>query len=60
MPSMNRTQLKSEQEHSKTYKMLCAPSEDSEQPAIWVANDPKLLQAENEDSGQIARMRRLI
>ena len=52
--------------HGKTNKIVCAPSEDSDQPgqsslcAQWVAKDPTFLHADSEDSDQTGRMPRLI
>ena len=54
------------------YKFACAPSEDSDQPAhprslirifaraLWVAKDPKRLQADGKCSGLHTQMRRLV
>ena len=54
------------------YKFACAPSEDSDQPAhprslirifaraLWVAKDPKRLQADGKCSGMHTQMRRLV
>ena len=58
--------------HYKTNKMVCASSEDSDQPghppslirvfacAQWVAKDPSFLHAQSKDSDQTRRMPRLI
>ena len=54
--------------HDKINKMTCAPSEDrsarasakSSLCAQWVAKDPMLLHADNEDSDQTGWMPRLI
>ena len=58
--------------HDKTYKMVCAPSEDFDQPGHlsslirvfactqWVAKDPSFLHVDSEDPDQIWRMPRLI
>ena len=57
---------------TKTNKMTCAPSEDTDQPehppslisvyacTQWVAKDPSFLHADSEDSDQTGRMPRLI
>ena len=54
--------MKCEPPHDKTNKMICAPSEDSDQPghlpslsesslcAQWVSKDPRFLHADSEDS----------
>ena len=56
----------------KTYLRTCMSSENSNQPVhsfnfiriitgrIWLAKDAKFLNADNQDSNQTARMRRLI
>ena len=56
----------------KTNKMICAPSEDSDQPghppslikswlyAQWIAKDLSFFHANNEDSDQSGQMPRLI
>ena len=62
-----------ELQHDKTNKMICEPSEDSDQPghprpgwsesslsAQWVAKDPRFLNADSKDSNQTGRMPRLI
>ena len=52
--------------HGITNKMICAPSEDSDQSghpastAQWVAEDSMFLHADSEDSDQTGRMPRLI
>ena len=58
--------------HQKTHPWTLAPCEDSDQPAhshrliriftgvFGIAKDSKFLHADNEDSNQTARMRRLI
>ena len=59
--------------HDKTNKLICAPSEDSDQPghppslnsesslhAILVAKAPSFLHADSEDSDQTGRTPRLI
>ena len=59
--------------HDKTNKMICAPSDNSDQPghplsvlngssqcAQWVAEDPMFLHVDSEDSDQTGRMPRLI
>ena len=63
---------KYEPQHDKTNNMVCAPSEDSDQPghppslirvlacAQWVAKDPSFLRADREDSDQTGRMPGLI
>ena len=38
----------------------CAVWSESSLGAFWIAKDAKFLRADNEDSDQIARMRRLI
>ena len=65
-------ELKNEPGHSNSYKIACAPSGDSDQPAhlrslirvfagySGVAKAPKRLQADSGDSDQTARMRSLI
>ena len=61
-----------ELQHDKTSKVICAPSEDSEQPGHlpslirvfactqWVAKDPRFLHANSEDADRTVRMPRLI
>ena len=54
----------------KTYILTCAPSVESDQSArsqcesslcaFWIAKDAKFLHADNEDSDQTVRLRRLI
>ena len=58
--------------HDKTNKMVCVPSEDSDQPehppslikvfvcAQWVANGPMFLHVDSKDSDRTGRMSRLI
>ena len=56
-----------EPDHSVSYKIACVPSEDrsactseSLQGTLWVAEDPKHLQADSKEPDQPVRMRRLI
>ena len=68
----NNNNLLNEPPHDKTNKIICAPSEDSEQPGhppsltrvfavcSTVAEDPVFLHADSEDSDQTGRMPRLI
>ena len=61
-----------EPQHDKPNKMICVPSEDSDQPghqpslirvftcAQWEAKDPRLLQEDSEDYDQTGQMPRLI
>ena len=56
------TSFTNEPPHDKTNKMVCAPSEDTDQPGHppsvirifavpqWVAMDPSFLHADSEDS----------
>ena len=46
----------------ETYIRTCARSQDSESSidAFWIAKDAKYIHADNEDSDQTVRMRRLI
>ena len=69
---LSGTNLIYEPGHSISYKITCAPNEDSDQPAhprslirvfaghSVVATDPKHLQMDSEDSDQPSRVRRLI
>ena len=42
------------------YKYLQTAHAQNRHGAFWINNDAKLLHADNEDSNQTARMRRLI